>query len=246
MGQHQHVTVRYIRDPNRFASLAAARIAAWIDSTLATHPICTLVLAGGRTPRPVYRALAVRYATRIPWHRVHIFWGDERCVPPHHPDSNYRMARETLLDSLSVPEENVHRIPAECVSPEDAAMQYEQTLRTFFQAFVPSSENDLFDVTILGVGTDGHTASLFPYHPAARETRRWVCATEAVPEVTPRWRIMLTVPRLHRSRQVIFLVSGREKQSIVSTILRAPDPWVLPYPAAWIRGVNETVWYVHI
>jgi len=127
----------------------------------------TLALAGGQTPRSLYRLLAREYRERIPWPQVHLFWGDERCVPPDDPDSNFAAAHETLISKVPLPSQNIHCIPTEIGPPEKAADVYEQVLREFFEGTSPT-----FDVVLLGVGEDGHTASLFPGDPVLQERKR--------------------------------------------------------------------------
>src|SRR5262249_2881531 len=148
-------------------------------------------LAGGETPRRTYEALSVLREPSIAWDRVHVFWGDERCVPPEDPESNFATARGALLDRVAIPPANVHRLRAEIAPPTAAADECERALRTFFVG----APWPRFDLVLLGVGEDGHTASLFPGHDALRETSRWAVAvrTDAKP---PPWRITLTLPAL--------------------------------------------------
>src|SRR5260221_839954 len=134
-------------------------------------------LSGGSTPQRLYQCLAEPpIAARFPWNRVHWFWGDERFVPHDHPDSNYSMARDAFLSHLPVPENNIHSVPTEGLSPEHAAATYETTLKRVYGSDGLSPNRSLFDVTLLGIGEDGHTASLLPNHPALQETSRWVVA----------------------------------------------------------------------
>ena len=147
-------------------------------------------------------------ASRFPWSRVHWFWGDERFVPHGHPDSNYRMARDALLSRVPVPDDNVHAIPTEGLSPEQAAAAYETTLKRFYGADMLAPDRPLFDVTLLGIGEDGHTASLFPGQPALQEMRRWAVAVIGAKSEP---RITLTYPALDSSRDVAFLATGEGK-----------------------------------
>jgi len=193
---------------------------------------CGLALSGGRTPRRLYELLGSEYADGIPWDRVRLFWGDERCVPPDHPDSNYRLAYDALIAHISIPEENVHRVPTE-LGPERAAEAYERTLR----AFGP------LDVVLLGVGADGHVVSLFPSHPALEERERWV---RAIPEPLgspPHPRVTLTLPALDAAQTAFFLASGGEKRSVIRTILTDPQASTR-YPAARVRPRGRLVWFL--
>ena len=167
---------------------------------------CAIVLSGGHTPRPLYRLLATTHRDDVDWPRVHLFWGDERWVPATDPLSNFRMARETLLDHVSCPPEQVHPMPVDSGSPDASARQYEQTLRTFFGDAGAGP-----DLLLLGMGSDGHTASLFPESPALEERARWVVAATA--PVEPRQRITLTIPAINRALNIFLLVAGADKQS---------------------------------
>jgi len=187
-----------------------------------------VALSGGSTPRSLYALLAKRtYATRVDWSRVHVFWGDERCVPPTSPMSNYRMARQALLDHVPVPGKNVHRIRGE-EEPAAAAAAYERELRDMFGIPEGASPPRLtFDLILLGLGADGHTASLFPELAAVREAKQWVAA-EYVPKAHM-WRVTLTPIAINAAAKVVFLVSGREKSAILRRVLHGPSqPCMLP------------------
>lgn len=175
-----------------------------------------LVLAGGTTPRGVYRQLAAQH---IEWERVHLFWGDERGVPPEHAESNFRMAAESLLRHLPVPPPNLHRIPGE-KPPGEAALLYDRELQRFFGAGRPADlpGDQGFDLVLLGIGADGHTASLFPGSEALEETG-WAAATQAPSPAAVRERITLTLPAINCAREVVFLVTGREKRAVLQEIL---------------------------
>lgn len=194
-------------------------------------------LSGGSTPRRLYECLAdPALASQFPWDRVHWFWGDERFVPHDHPDSNYRMARDALLSRVPVPANNIHAIPTEGLSPEQAAVSYEATLRKFHETeAIP--DQPLFAVTLLGIGEDGHTASLFPGQPALQETQRWV-----VPVIGARSepRITLTFPALDSSRNVAFLVTGEAKREVFARA-RSGDPTI---PAALVSPAGRLYWFV--
>jgi 6-phosphogluconolactonase len=189
-----------------------------------------VALSGGSTPRELYASLAGEpYRSRVDWPRVEVFWGDERCVPPDHPDSNYRMAWEGLLSRVPIPASGIHRIPAED-DPVRAALEYERTLRGRFATpagppvFKPGFR---FDLVLLGLGGDGHTASWFPGRAAVSETDRWVVAEETGAE--PPWRVTLTPPVINAAREIVFLVSGPEKAEILARILEGPfQPEALP------------------
>jgi 6-phosphogluconolactonase len=189
-----------------------------------------VALAGGSTPRGLYAALAMsEVAGLVDWRRTHVFWGDERCVPPDDPASNYRLARITLLDRVAIPAANVHRIRGED-APEQAAVAYERELRQVLDT--PDGPPSVrpgrrLDLVLLGMGGNGHTASIFPRLAAVRERERWVMA-EHVAEVAG-WRITLTPPVLNAAAQVLFLVSGADKAAMLHRVLEGPiDPDALP------------------
>ena len=194
-------------------------------------------LSGGSTPRRLYETLARPEMVRgFPWQRVHWFWGDERFVPPDHPDSNYRMVCEALLAHVPVPPSHVHPIPTVGMLPDEAAVAYEAELKRCYGAVALSPERPLFDVTLLGIGEDGHTASLFPGTAALEEKRCWVAAVVG-PHKQP--RITLTYPALDSSRAVAFLATGEDKREMV-TRAQAGD---LALPAARVRPLGELVWF---
>lgn len=202
-------TVRVEPDPAAAARSAAGLIVEAAKKAVAAHGRFLLVLSGGSTPRALYALLA---HAPVPWERVHVFWGDERCVPPDHPDSNYRMARESLLDRVPIPAGNVHRLEGEDPDPGAAAARYAEEIRRFFAPDPPR-----FDFVLLGLGPDAHTASLFPGSEAL-ESRSWVGAPWV--EKLAAYRLTLTPVLLNRAAQVVFLVAGRDKAAAVEAVLQ--------------------------
>ncbi|HWO56844.1 MAG TPA: 6-phosphogluconolactonase [bacterium] len=201
--------------PDR-AALAAAAAAHILDvagAAIDRGGICRVALSGGQTPEPVYRLLV---SARIDWYRVHLFWTDERCVPPDHPESNYGMARRALLDHVPAPPGNVHRIHGED-PPAQAAADYERQLRDHFGAPLPR-----FDLILLGLGADGHTASLFPNSTALREHKRLV--TPVQHPATGQWRVTLTLPSLNAAVSVAVLASGADKAEAVRQTRSGSEP----------------------
>jgi len=205
---------------------AAARFQRLAAESIAAAGRFSVALSGGSTPRAPYRLLSeppLREA--IDWARLHLFWGDERFVPADHPDSNYRLAQEAFISRVPIPAGNVHPMPTEGGDPEAAAAQYEETLRRFFVP--PEGEWPRFDLVLLGLGADGHTASLFPGSPALDEHSRLVAATHV--KKLAAWRLTLTPPVLRVARHVIFLVCGPDKASALRDVLQEPyDPRRLP------------------
>jgi 6-phosphogluconolactonase len=211
--------------PEELAEAAACDFAARAEEAIDERGRFAVVLAGGSTPRATYGALARNYADRLDWGGVHVFFGDERTVPPDHEDSNYRMVHEALLSH--VPVGSIHRMRGE-LPPQEAAAAYEEELRAFFAPDgVPG-----FDLIVCGIGEDGHTASLFPETPALEVTDRWIVANPVLKLETT--RLTLTVPVLNAARAVTFLVAGEGKAGAVREILEADaDPRA--YPARFIR-----------
>ncbi len=203
------------------------------------------VLSGGSTPRALFDLLAgVRSRSRVPqdlWPSIHLFWGDERAVPPDHPESNYRLAREHLIEHVPVPESNIHRIAAE-LGPDRAADEYDREIRDFFQ--LGPGNLPVFDLVYLGLGSDGHTASLFPGTMLLRESRR-LAAAAWIPKLAAH-RITMTLPAINHSSCVAFLVAGNGKAGIVHRILQSPAPENQDeLPALMIRPDDgELLWLV--
>lgn len=198
----------------------------------------TVALSGGSTPRALYALLAApEYNEEIGWPQVHLFWGDERCVPPAHADSNYRMVRESLLSKIQIPAANVHRIAGE-KEPRVAAVEYERELVQFFQ--LSNAELPRFDLILLGLGEDGHTASLFPGSDALKETQRLAVANYVAKFNTH--RLTLTLPVLNHGATVIFLVSGANKAPVVKEILGS-DGQAPRFPAEQVQLLDgRLVW----
>jgi 6-phosphogluconolactonase len=216
----------------------ARRVAEWITSAaLEAKDIFRVSLSGGSTPKTLYQLLASdEFRNQFPWQRISWYFGDERFVPYDSPDSNYRMVREAMFAKAPVPPDNIHSIPVDG-SPDDAARRYERTLQQAYGATSLDPTRPLFDVTLLGLGPDGHTASLLPGEPVLEERKRWVAA---VSHGRPEVRITLTYPVIESSRRVAFLVAGREKAAIFHDI-RAGGSEV---PAARVRPVGELFWFV--
>jgi 6-phosphogluconolactonase len=226
------VSVNVYESPEDLAEAAAREFASRAAGAIQDRGRFAVVLAGGSTPKATYGILARDYADQIDWGNVHVFFGDERVVPPDHEDSNYKMAREALLDH--VPVGSVHRMIGE-LPPDEAAEAYEQDLRNFF------GPEDLprFDLILLGTGPDGHTASLFPETSALEVHDRWVVANPVLKLDTT--RITLTVPVLNAARAVCFLVAGESKAEPVAEILEGnPDP--REYPASLIQPQDGPAW----
>jgi 6-phosphogluconolactonase len=215
------------------ADAAAGRFVAAAGDAITSRGQFVVALSGGSTPRDTYRRLGTEaLVPRVMWSRVQVLWGDERCVPPHHVESNYRMARETLLDRVPVPAANVHRIHGED-DPATAAGVYEATLRALLRtpAGPPTATSGArIDLVLLGLGEDGHTASLFPGSAAAHEQTRWVMAAHAA--AASMWRITLTPAVINAAAEVLFLVSGGAKAGILRRVLEGPRrPQELPAQA---------------
>ncbi len=218
--------------------------AAWAIVELASRAVqqrghFDLVLAGGNTPRRLYEYLARYCVQHIPWPDVRLFWGDERSVPADHPQSNYRLAWETLISQVPVPAAHVFRMPGEIDPPADGAVQYEKILRRVLQ--VRKNQFPRFDLVLLGLGEDGHTASLFPGSPALAVRRRWVVDVQAPPAYAIPARLTLTAPVLNHARAVFYLVTGANKQTAVQAALAAQPNRALP--TARIRHPAIT-WYL--
>jgi 6-phosphogluconolactonase len=225
-----------VPDAKALAKAAADRIMARIAANGDRMAIC---LTGGSSPKQLYQLLATdAYRSRIPWDRVHWFIGDERFVPADDPLNNMGMARRIFLD-LCAPVANIHPIPTDTVNPEEAARSYESELKSFYGANELESGRPLFDVVLMGVGPDGHTASLFPNYPALEETERWVVGVPKahVEPFVP--RVTLTLPALGSCREMLFEVSGSDKRAILTRVLDGEN-----VPANRAHSTGETIWLV--
>jgi 6-phosphogluconolactonase len=223
-----------LRDPRALAR----RVAHWMaDLARAKDGDFAVALSGGSTPRLLYEALASdRFASDFPWGRVHWFWGDERFVPPNDPSSNYYMAWTAMLSRVPVPTSHIHAIPTEGLSAEQSAIAYETELKNFYGSDRLDPERAFFDLVLLGLGTDGHTASLFPASWALEERERW---TAAVADRTPE-RITLTYAALESSTHTAFLVTGAEKRAPLRGLLEGEQN----LPAARLRPRGELCFFV--
>lgn len=204
----------------------------------------TLVFSGGETPRPLYRLLASPpYTHRMPWGRTHVFWGDERCVSPESADSNFHHAHEILLSRVPIPSGHIHRIPAES-GAESAAGEYKRELENFFLSSAGGTGYfPIFDCMLLGIGNDGHIASLFPEAPALEEFTRWVAPVSVPGGVSPVERVTLTLPVINRARRVLFLISGEGKRDIIGTVFRSMTP-VRSLPVSLVCPLGECLFYL--
>ena len=225
-----------VADPAALATAAAERLLARIAANAGRAAIC---LTGGSSPKQLYRLLATDpYRGRIPWDRIHWFIGDERFVPPSHPLNNMSMARQIFLDRFAPPA-NIHPIPTDTVDAEESARRYESELQSFYGARELDPARPLFDVVLMGVGPDGHTASLLPDDPALEQTRQWVVGVPKahVEPFVP--RVTLTLPALGSCREMLFEVAGSEKHAILTRLLADEN-----LPANRARSTGETVWLV--
>ncbi len=232
------VTLTIAADETAFAKKAAQTVLEAVTAAVRAGGACSVALSGGSTPKKFLALLAQPYyRERVPWPQVFFFWADERCVPPDHPESNYRMAEEALFSKVPVPKSNLFRIPAEMDPPSSAARAYEQTLRLHFK----SSNLPKFDLILLGLGEDGHTASLFPDTPAVAEKVRWVAANYV--EKLSAYRITLTFPVINNAARVVFAVGGSAKAAMMKEVLAEKTGRRLP--AQMVAPVSgELVWLV--
>jgi 6-phosphogluconolactonase len=219
----------------RLAHAAAETVVATLRHALDERGRASFVLTGGSTPLPLYRLLAADYRGALDWDRVDIFFGDERHVPHDDDDSNARMAREALLGALPVPPDRIHPMPTSGTPAADARA-YESTLRAYFGDGPPA-----FDLLLLGMGADGHVASLFPGSPALDESERWVVATKSPPTSPVLDRVTLTLPALNAARTVLFLVAGTSKHDALAAVHR--DPGDAP-PAERVEAQDRLLWFV--
>ena len=233
-GDHRKVVT--VADAEALAKAAAERLIARIAENNGRIAIC---LTGGSSPKKLYELLATEtYRDKIPWDRAHWFIGDERFVPVSDPRNNMAMARAIFLDALA-PASHIHPIPTDVASPDESAVRYEHELKSFYGADRLDRARPLFDLVLMGVGPDGHTASLFPGYPALQETARWVVGVPQanVEPFVP--RVSLTLPALASCREMLFEVSGSSKRAILARVLSGEK-----LPAACARSEGETVFLV--
>jgi 6-phosphogluconolactonase len=237
MGSEPTVTI--LKDSDALADAAARLLVETAAEAVRARGRFMLALAGGLTPAATYAKLAASpLRDRVDWARTWVCFGDERAVPPEHPESNYRMAREALLAQVAIPAAQVLRMRAEADDPERAAAEYAKTLAEAFGS--RRGELPRFDLVLLGLGVDGHTASLFPGSPVLREVFRTVAAVHAAAATIPQ-RLTLTLPVFNAAARVVFLVAGAEKVKVVKAVLveRAPLPAALINPEG-----GQLVWLV--
>ena len=224
-------------DKHAISHSVAGAMVELIATTLSSRDYFTVALAGGSTPELLYRLLATDYASQVPWNKVLFFWGDERYVPHDHEKSNYRMAKEAMLDHVSIPESHIFPIPTHITNPKDAAAAYAAELKQKLALSIGR-----FDLVLLGMGDDGHTASLFPGSPSLDETKRYAVASQA--PVEPTQRITLTYPVLNNARNVYFLVAGTSKGPALRCVAGRPSE-VTICPSSGVKPTDgRLIWWV--
>jgi 6-phosphogluconolactonase len=233
----QNLKIVYYVEPNAaaLARRAADFFVEQAEQAVAARGVAHIAISGGSTPKAAFATLGERgeaWRERMPWDKLDLWWVDERCVPPDNAESNYRMTREALLDHVPLKPEQIHRMQGE-LEPDDAAAKYETELRKSFG--VKGAEIPRFDLVQLGIGPDGHTASLFPHTEALHETKRLVTANYV--EKLDMWRVTLTRTTINEARQVFFLIAGTDKAMVLNQVLEGPrDPERLP--SQFIAPVN--------
>lgn len=237
-----HAEVRVLPDSVALSRAAADEFLRAARAAIESRGRFTVALSGGSTPKAIFRLLAAHEAAggnKLPWNKVHVFFGDERHVPPDHPDSNYRMASEALLSKVPIPPANVHRIRAE-LDAARAAAEYENELRSAFGS--RTGEVPRFDLIMLGMGPDGHTASLFPGSAALQERTALVTANRV--EKFNNHRLTFTYPLLNAAAEIMFVAGGADKADMLGNVLRG-DPSGRTYPAQEVRPTSgQLLWLV--
>jgi 6-phosphogluconolactonase len=232
--------LRKLTTPQDLFQAAAEEVLRAAAEAIAQRGRFTIALSGGSTPRNLYTLIAANASASLPWDQMFFFWGDERHVPPNDPDSNYRMAKETLLSKVPIPPANIFPVPADNPDAAAAAQAYEDTLRKFFA--LAAGEFPRFDLILLGMGPDGHTASLFPETAALQEKSRLVVANWV--EKLSNSRITFTLPVLNAARCVAFLVSGADKAAVLHEVLEGKAPGE-KYPSKLVRPIEgKLIWFV--
>ncbi|HEX4284344.1 MAG TPA: 6-phosphogluconolactonase [Terracidiphilus sp.] len=236
MGKKLRIEYKVVADAAALAAEAAERFTQTAEKALAQRGRVRMAISGGSTPKAAFGLLADPghpWLKRMPWDKLDLFWVDERCVPPDHADSNYRMTREAMLDKVPLKTEQVHRMEGE-LEPQAAAARYESELRNSLR--LEGAESPRFDLVQLGMGPDGHTASLFPHTEAIHEMGRLVTANH-VPQQKDSWRITLTWPVINHASSVFFLIGGADKAKVLQEVLMGPqDPERLPSQLIWPAG----------
>ena len=232
--------IRILTTPQELFAAAGEEVVRAADEAVNARGKFTLALSGGSTPKALYNLLATNARTALPWDRIYFFWGDERHVPPTDPDSNYRMVNEAMLSKVPVAPANVFRMEAENPDASAAAAAYEQTLRKFFQ--LDANGVPRFDLILLGMGPDGHTASLFPGTEGLKEKSRLVIANWV--EKLKTHRLSFALPVLNAGRCVAFLVSGTDKAPALKAVLEGNDPGE-QYPAKLVQPKDgKLIWFL--
>ncbi len=227
-------TVQVYPDLETMSRKAASLIIELAEPAVRMKGFFTLVLSGGSTPQRLYRLLGEEYMDQMPWERVHLFWGDERNVPKDSSESNFRLAWDAMISKVPIPNQNIHSVPTKPESPAAAATSYEACIRDFFHVKGEDARPPAFDLVLLGLGADGHTASLFPGDPVLSEKKRWVSAVHAPSAYKTGERITLTLPILNCAEEVMFIVSGVEKKGMIKNIINDPAQARKKIPAAMI------------
>ena len=238
------MNVKVFPDLEQACSALAEKIKDLSQESIQQKKAFSLVLSGGKTPRPFYHLLGTQYAKKIEWNDVHLFWGDERCVPFHHIESNYAVAHELLISKVPIPKKNVHPMPVNARSAAVGAEIYEKELNEYFDRIESSEREFTFDAVILGLGEDGHTASLFPGNHALFESVKWVLSVQAPSSYPTKDRLTLTFPVINISKNVFFLVSGERKKKIVDSILNSKSTQREKYPAEMVQPKGQLFWFL--
>ncbi len=236
--QRGKVIVNICKDKDDLAHRLAERFVSLAQDCVKQSGRFSVALSGGSTPRELYALLAEpRFSNKVPWHLTHLFWGDERCVPHTKDESNYKMARDALIAKVPIRERNVHFTNDQDEDPVRAAEKYEQEIARFFK--LNEGEFPSFDLILLGMGPDGHTASLFPGSAALAEKKRIVVANYV--EKFQTYRITFTLPAINNAKNVIFMVAGEDKRAVLSTVLESAPPSL---PSQFIAPVGRLEWYI--
>jgi 6-phosphogluconolactonase len=227
------VTYRISPTPAEVAKAAAQLFTDAVINAASARGVARVAISGGTTPKAMFTLLAAEpFASQVPWDKLDLFWVDERCVPPNHADSNYRMTREALLSKVPLPADRIHRMEGE-LDPEVAAARYESTIRNAFR--LEGAETTTFDLILLGMGDDGHTASLFPHTEGLNDLTHIVIANHVPQKDT--WRITLTSPVINQGREVAFLIEGAAKAQVLHDVFLGPfQPDT--YPSQIIRPAS--------